>query len=99
MFSGFQKRLCELEYKSVAVLWRETVEELEDVPEEARGILVSVGTVLGRYDMHEQAETIKLAEQRLAQVRQQMREELRQQEKIFWALSTSAGGFLIILLL
>ena len=99
LFLGFRKRLCNLEYKSVPVLWQEAVEELEDIPSEIHTILVLVGTVLGRYDIHEQVETMRIVEQRLGQVREQMWGKLRQQEKIFWALSTSAGGFLIILLI
>ena len=99
LFFEFRKKLCELEYRSACVLWKESVEGLDNIPTEIRNILASVGNVLGRYDMNEQVESLRLAEQRLGQVRQQEWEKLRQQEKLFWALSTSAGGFLIILLI
>lgn len=81
-------------------LWCETAQEqLSVLKKNELDSLVTLGSVLGRYDGEEQRKTIDRVYTSLEHALLSAAEERKNQGKVYGVLGTTAGAFLVILLL
>lgn len=86
--------------KPLAGLWRQCVtQRLAVLRDDEQECLISVGEVLGRYDVQSQRCALIRAREQLDAYLSAAVQERQQKGRVYGALSTAAGTFLVILLL
>lgn len=81
------------------ILWKKTVEEMEDIFEpEDRELIEGLGNFIGIQDIKVQAEAVDDCIQEIRERIQRLEAERPEKEKLYHVLSLTIGGFLVILL-
>lgn len=99
LFQRCREGLEQLDLENFSSLWRRLAEERSELTPEGQAILIPLGDILGRYEVHAQAEGLRAVRNRLDALAVRLEEENRRQGRVYQALGLSGGAFLVILLL
>jgi len=100
-FHRLQQKMADLGTRSFYAIWREAVEESGELEleETERATLADLGKTLGRYDIEEQAHTLRYTIRRLEGFLERAEEKKRLQGKVHAVLGMAVGVFVVLILL